>query len=176
MKTIVNKNTLEIVSESTLRSLHPNVSFPQVLSEASLEGTDYVLKDNPPLPSLSDYQRVEVVATNQDDEVILSYVVITDAPTLDILLKNYEDAIDSLIDAKAKEYKYNNVYTMISYRNDPNPKFAQEAESMFVWRSAVWTKANDMLQVWLQELSEKPSTIPPSIEDLIKELPEFVLV
>jgi len=65
---------------------------------------------------------------------------------------------------------------MISYRGDPNPKFANEADSMFVWRSQVWTKANEILGEWLQEMQSNPSTIPPSISEVLDELPEFELV
>lgn len=178
MKIIIDKNALEVVSEASFRSAHPNISFPLVLSEAALEGTDYLLKELPPQPTLLPYQRVELVVTEVGEDVDLSYNIVTELPSIDILLKNYEEAIDNLIDSKAKEYNYDNVYTMVSYKGDPNPKFDREARSMFLWRSQVWTTVNTLLQNFLSSLGENGLDTEeiPSIGNILAALPVFVLL
>lgn len=50
-------------------------------------------------------------------------------------------ALQGLMDAKARTYGYDDLKTAITYRGDPNPRFAAEAEGFFVWRSGVWTTA-----------------------------------
>jgi hypothetical protein len=174
--TIVKKSDLSIISEDQLRSEYKNVSFPQFLTNDALEGTDYEIVDEGDLPVISKYQSIEKVAYLDKGKIKLQFNVVTNQPSIEDLLKDYEQAIDSLLNQKANEYKYDSVYTMISYRGDPNPKFAQEAESMFQWRSAVWTKANELLEAYVQTSTQNPSTPIPSINDIVSQLPEFTLV
>lgn len=175
---IVNKENLEIISEMQLREFFPNTSFPALLTNNSLEGTDYVLVDRPNTPDLLPHQTAELVISKQGEEIVASYNITTQLPPLNVLLKTYEEAIDNLIDSKAKDYNYSNVYTMISYRGDPNPKFNQEAESMFLWRSQVWTTANTILQGYIASVGENPLDPEslPSIQSILAALPPFVLV
>jgi len=172
---IVNKTTLQVISEQEFRFLHNNISFPAVLSSAALEGTDYEYVTPTTPPVITKYQSL-VLGTpyKYSGKIRVKYEVVDNTPPIEEILKEYESAIDSLLDSKAKEFKYNNVYSMISYRGDPNPKFAQEAESMFIWRSAVWTKVNQDLTNYLSS-SDTNKTIP-TIEDIISQLPEFELV
>jgi hypothetical protein len=178
MKIIVNRNTLELISEEEFRQIHQNISFPVALSNSAIENTDFVLVEAPPQQPLPPHQSAEIVISSQGEEVVASYNIITQLPPLNVLLKTYEEAIDNLIDSKAKEYNYSNVYTMISYRGDPNPKFNQEAESMFLWRSQVWTTANTILQGYITSIGENPLDPEslPSIQSILAALPPFVLV
>jgi len=45
------------------------------------------------------------------------------------------------MDGVARTYGYDDIKTAITYRGDPNPKFAAEAEALFEYRSGVWTTA-----------------------------------
>lgn len=170
---IVNKTTLQVVSESEFRSLHKNVSFPAVLSSAALVGTDYEYVIPQTAPATTKYQTL-VLGTpyKYSGSIRVKYDVVDNTPSVDVILKEYEVAVDTFLKAKANEYKYDSVYSMISYRGDPNPKFANEAESMFVWRSAVWTKANEILS---NNLST-PIDQLPTPEQILSQLPEFELV
>lgn len=78
-------------------------------------------------------------------------------------------AIQAHMDTKAREREYDSIHTAISYRDDPNPKFAAEAEDLFNWRSAVWTAALSILHD--VEQGNRPV---PSTEELIAELPTLV--
>lgn len=175
---IVKKSTLEVISESQLRSENKNVSFPSVLSNGALEGYDYEILQEPTFPQLTKYQSAQLGSPYLDaeDNIVVEYEIVTNTPTVEQLLSEYEVAIDALLDAKAKEYKYNNVYTMISYRNDPNPKFANEAESMFVWRSNVWTTANSLVEDYLEAVGLGNNPTIPTVESVIAALPEFELL
>jgi hypothetical protein len=55
------------------------------------------------------------------------------------------DSIQSDMDTKARSYGYDNLATAITYRGDPNPKFAAEAEGFFLLRSTTWTTAYSIL-------------------------------
>ena len=84
-------------------------------------------------------------------------------------LSQYSGAIQTHLEAKAGERHYDSIQSAVSYRGDPNPQFAAEAEALFAWRSAVWTYATAEL--------EKVTTgtrTQPGIEELIGELPAFV--
>jgi hypothetical protein len=168
---IVNKTTLKIVSESEFRSLHKNISFPAVLSSACLEGTDYEYIVPQTAPATTKYQSL-VLGTpyKYGGSIRVKYDVVDNTPSTQIILKEYESAIDNLLKAKANEYQYDSVYTMISYRGDPNPKFANEAEAMFIWRSKVWTKANELMQEYIDT-----GNLPLDTNEVLSQLPEFTL-
>ncbi|WP_411037304.1 hypothetical protein [Shinella sp. BYT-45] len=84
------------------------------------------------------------------------------------LLAQFSGAIQAQLDAKARERQYDSVQTAVSYRNDPNPTFAAEAEALFAWRSAVWSYSTTELgKVAVGERQV------PTIEDFIDELPAF---
>ncbi|RVJ51273.1 hypothetical protein CN166_28045 [Sinorhizobium medicae] len=84
------------------------------------------------------------------------------------LQAQYSAAIQAHLDAKARERQYDGIQTAITYRGDPNPQFAAEAEALFAWRSAVWTYSTAELVKVLA--GERPQ---PSVEDFMAELPVF---
>lgn len=74
-------------------------------------------------------------------------------------------AIQRHLDAKANERHYDNIHTAIGYRDDPNQRFAAEAEALFVWRSAVWTFSTAELAKALAGERGRPS-----VEEFLIEL------
>lgn len=82
---------------------------------------------------------------------------------------DYQMAIQEHLDAAARTRNYNDIFTLVGYRGDPNPDFAAEAEAGFVWRSAVWTYANAELAKVMAGQREQPT-----VEDFIAELPAMV--
>lgn len=85
------------------------------------------------------------------------------------IIASHTAAIQMHLDATAQQRQYDGIQTAVSYRDDPNPQFAAEAEALFVWRSAVWTYANAEL-----ENVQSGARIHPGIDELIGELPELV--
>ena len=45
------------------------------------------------------------------------------------------------LDSQAQALHYDDIATAITYRGDPNPRFAAEAEGFFALRSGTWTTA-----------------------------------
>lgn len=86
----------------------------------------------------------------------------------DRLESHYSSAIQSHLDATARERRYDGIQTAITYRNDPNPQFSAEGDALFEWRSAVWTHSTTELD----KVKSGERDIP-SVEDFIAELPAF---
>lgn len=81
----------------------------------------------------------------------------------------FSSAIQSHLDAKASQRRYDSIHTAISYRDDPNPKFAAEAAALFAWRSAVWTYATGELDKVVTG-----ERVIPAVKEFLSELPELV--
>lgn len=91
------------------------------------------------------------------------------ADALAAALAAYSGAIQAHLEAKAHERHYDSIQSAVSYRDDPNPQFAAEADALFAWRSSVWTYATAELdRVTADERGQ------PTVEDFIAELPAFV--
>lgn len=79
-------------------------------------------------------------------------------------------ALQSEMDTRARVRGYDDIKTAITYRGDPNPKFAAEAEALFVWRSAVWTQAYAHLALVQMGQAELPT-----IEEAIEMMPPLLI-
>ncbi|MBK3745656.1 hypothetical protein G3A39_41595 [Paraburkholderia aspalathi] len=81
----------------------------------------------------------------------------------------YRLVIQSHLDTTAQQRQYDRMQTAISYRGDPNPQYAAEADALFIWRSEVWTYA-------MAELAkvESGARAIPTVDEFIAELPAFV--
>jgi hypothetical protein len=112
----------------------------------------------------------KTISSNVSGEPILT----APAVSLESKIKQYDSALTTFIDSVAQSLKYTSVYTAISFRNDPNPKFAAEAEALFLWRSEVWTFVNNLLDEALSDLSDNPEHVLPTPEQVIAMLPPFV--
>jgi hypothetical protein len=65
-------------------------------------------------------------------------------PTADQIRASYEAAAQGMIDSFAKTWGYDSLERAAGYRGDPNPKYDAEATALFQWRSAVWTKSEQI--------------------------------
>ena len=86
-----------------------------------------------------------------------------------VLQNTYIKAVQSMLDAKAKEKGYDNIVSACSYAGYDNP-FRAEGESYGVWRANCW-------QVGYRILAEAAAeTRPmPTVEEVLAEMPELVL-
>lgn len=91
-------------------------------------------------------------------------------PTQEEIINQYRNAIQRLMDRKAQELMYDNIFTAISYENDKNPKYAAEAAAFKEWRSDVWTYGYSVLNQALAGEIEIPE-----ISDFLESLPELVI-
>lgn len=78
---------------------------------------------------------------------------------------DYSNAIQSMLDGKARERGYDSIFTAISYLGDENEKYAAEAAALKSWRSTVWTYSNAELDRVLA--AERPQ---PTVADFLIEL------
>ncbi|SAK95943.1 hypothetical protein AWB76_07224 [Caballeronia temeraria] len=54
--------------------------------------------------------------------------------------------VQSIMDAKAQSYHYDNLTTAVTYADEPAvPKFQQEGQAFRAWRSQVWATAYSIL-------------------------------
>ncbi len=78
---------------------------------------------------------------------------------------DYSNAIQAMMDAKARERQYDGIQSAITYRGDGNARFAVEAEALFAWRSAVWTYATAQLAAVMAG-----SRTQPTVADFVDEV------
>lgn len=93
-------------------------------------------------------------------------LVYKEEPDTEDIVDEYKEAIQTFMDSEAQKLGYDNVFTVISYENDDNPKFATEASAFKKWRSAVWTYGLGELNKALNGEIEIPS-----IDEFISSLP-----
>lgn len=77
-----------------------------------------------------------------------------------------ERALDAYIDSQAYAYRYESIRTMVTYENDPNPKFNAEGKGAKAFRSACYTLS-------IQIVGEVPQGLRPipTEEELIALMP-----
>lgn len=83
------------------------------------------------------------------------------------LQSNFSDLIQKRLDDFAKTRNYSSILSAVTYEDDVNPAFAQEAEDAKRLRSETWTAA----YVLLAEIEAGQRAIPSSISDIENDLP-----
>lgn len=87
-------------------------------------------------------------------------------PALSALkLSDYEDAIQAMVDATAKEKLFRDGVTLASYTSSTNPQWVAEATAFVAWRDQVWAYA-------YTELAKIQSGLraQPIVEDFLTEI------
>lgn len=84
--------------------------------------------------------------------------------------KQLTDAVQHVLDSKAKELLYDNCLSVCSYIDTGVPKFDAEGRAFRSWRSQVWAKGYEILA----QVQAGERGIPTEAE-LIAELPELVI-
>jgi len=77
-------------------------------------------------------------------------------------------AIQNLLDTTAQQRDYDDIFTLISYVDDPDYIFDAEGLAAKLWRSAVWTIARQI------KADVIAGTRPmPTVEEVLGEMPAF---
>lgn len=87
-------------------------------------------------------------------------------PTVEEILKGYEDAVQAHLDATAQSRDYDNTYTCLSYLSSTDEVWNREANAFNAWRDIVWRKCHEIMNAALAGEIE-----PPTVEELIAQLP-----
>lgn len=77
-------------------------------------------------------------------------------------------AVQSHLDATARERNYDGIMSLCTYATSQNAKFSAEGQAGVVWRDAVWAKCYQVMDEALAGLRPVPTEV-----ELIAELPVF---
>lgn len=87
-------------------------------------------------------------------------------PTVEEILKGYEDAVQKYLDKTAQSKGYDNTYTCLSYLSSTDEIWNREANAFNSWRDRVWRKCHEILNAFMAgEIAQ------PTVEELIEQLP-----
>ena len=73
------------------------------------------------------------------------------------IVARLERALDAYIDNQAHAYRYESIRTMVTYENDPNPKFNAEGKGAKAFRSACYTLSIQIVEEVQQGLRPIPT-------------------
>ena len=78
------------------------------------------------------------------------------------------NAVQSHLDAKARERNYDGILSLCTYATSTNATFSAEGQAGVIWRDSCWAKSYEVMQAVLPGAR----TVPTAAE-LIAELPVF---
>jgi hypothetical protein len=88
------------------------------------------------------------------------------APPAPPAVPDYVTAVQSMLDEKARERRYDNILSACTYATSTVPKFQAEGQACVAWRDAVWARCYELMdQVTSGELAQ------PTVGDLLAMLP-----
>lgn len=79
---------------------------------------------------------------------------------------DYVSAVQSMLDLKAAERRYDNILSACTYATSTQPKFQAEGQACVAWRDAVWSKCYELM-----EQVDAGTLAQPTIEELLAMLP-----
>jgi hypothetical protein len=89
-------------------------------------------------------------------------------PSMEVIKKMYEDAVQAHLDAIARTRGYTDSYTCLSYKDSTDETWHREAWAFNVWRDAVWHKCHEILNAFMDDETEQPT-----VDEVISQLPEI---
>ena len=84
------------------------------------------------------------------------------------IVKEYEDAVQSHLDATAQSKGYDNTYTCLSYLSSTDETWQRESNIFNAWRDTVWRKCHEVLNAVIAGEIQ-----PPTVDELISQLPKI---
>lgn len=79
---------------------------------------------------------------------------------------DYVTAVQAMLDAKARERRYDNILSACTYATSTQPKFQAEGQACVAWRDAVWSQCYELM-----EQVDAGTLAQPTIEELLAMLP-----
>lgn len=125
------------------------------------KGRDYLLEE--PLMTQVPFERYQY-ALDQYEAVIEEILEVE----IDIAAE-LENAIQNMLDTKAKEMRYDSIDTIAKYLGFDNP-FRAECEALALWCANCWTKARD-----IESAVINGDIAQPTKEQILAEMPTFTL-
>lgn len=87
------------------------------------------------------------------------------------LIEDFKKVVQSILDTKAQEKGYDDIVSACSYAGYEN-EFRAEGEAFGIWRAKCWRWGYDLLERY----KDTPTKKIPSIEEMLKSMPEYVEV
>lgn len=109
-----------------------------------------------------------IISSPQGRPIVVNMIT----PTTEEQLRYFSISLQHLLDNTASQYGYDNIYTAISYADEPTVlKFQDEGKAFRKWRSLLWEQANIIKQEVMDGLREVPN-----MSVLIEELPKLDII
>ena len=177
----INIDTKELVTETKIRKLFPNRSFPAafVAPEGFVE-FKYTTK-----PDCDKYTQrcVEGVPSLNEDGTYSQTWVVQDLgfTALEVVEKKYKDMranltmqADKILHKFAKDNEFENINTMISYRDSGIEDFRLIGQKAFNFRDAVWAylRVHDLNFVADKAAYADGTKVPPTYEEIVAGFPK----
>ena len=99
------------------------------------------------------------------DGKVISNIVISE---INKIKQTFIPEISLLMDIEVKKKGYDSIISLISYKDDPNTKYASEALSGINYRSAVWAYCEDQLYKY-----ENKEIEIPALQDFLLNAPKI---
>jgi hypothetical protein len=88
-------------------------------------------------------------------------------PTVDQLLIDFENAVQSYLDSFAKTWRYESILSAATYVTSTITQFKNEAKALIAWRDQVWNSC----YTTLEGVQAGTTPIPVSVDAFIATLP-----
>lgn len=143
------------------------------LCEVGTGNPDAVLTENPDgtVEYVRDfYESIGMTLMEVEEAYDGAWYVAGKAPAApaEKIIKGYEDAVQSYLDATAQAKGYDSTYTCLSYLSSTDETWNREANIFNAWRDSVWRKCHEVLNAVLAgELA------PPTVDNLLAQLPKI---
>lgn len=111
---------------------------------------------------------LEVVMTLEEEEAIRADWEANTKETPEQTIARLESAVDKYLNEQANSLRYESIKTIVSYRDDPNPRFKAEGIAGYLLRSAVYTSSINLIADVTNGLKEVPTEA-----ELIASLPKI---
>jgi hypothetical protein len=82
---------------------------------------------------------------------------------------DYTTAVQSMLDAKPRERRYDGILSATTYATSTLPKFKAEGQACVEWRDAVWARCYELMAD-----VESGKLARPSVDELLTMLPNLV--
>jgi hypothetical protein len=125
-----------------------------------------VVRDNIPMIRLDD-GNLRVLTEEENKLVLPELERLQIELQIQVQQTAFNNAIQTHLDTKAKEFRYDNMMSARSYAGYDNP-FQAEAQRLAVWASNCWVKAGEIeadVQAGNREM--------PTIDEVLSELPIY---
>ena len=180
------------LTESDIRAIHPNTSYPAILTAEHYDalGVDVVFPvpqptNTDPIKTVREADPAQTSAGHWEQQWAIvpiypdsdpdkaakdaALVAAANATAIAQLQLACAAAVQNLIDTTAQSRRYDNALSCATYATSTNTGYKAEALAFVAWRDAVWASVYAT-----QAAVEAGTQTPPTVEQLLAGLPPMV--